>query len=153
MGGGIAKGTERIQRLDGLLGLVGGIHALRFIDDDDGAGRLHEFDGLPSRQLVALLVDDVAFSLRVRSREVLAEGVDVDDQDLQRIADRELAQAVHLFRVVHEMLEGKVVVKARKCSAVMSMFLSTPSRMATLGTTMMNFWKPYRRDSSNIVRR
>ena len=43
--------------------------------------------------------------------EVLAEGVDVDDEDLQRGAGGELAQAVDLLGVVDEVLERQVVVE------------------------------------------
>ena len=81
--GGVAQGAERIERLDRLLGLVGGVHALRLVDDDDGPRRLDELDGLAAGELVALLVDDVALLLFLGAGEVLAEGVDVDDQDLQ----------------------------------------------------------------------
>ena len=40
----------------------------------------------------------------------------------------------------HQPIE--FIQAVRKWSAVISMFLSAPSRIATLGTTMMNFWKP-----------
>jgi hypothetical protein len=56
-------------------------------------------------ELVALLVDDVAPLLGLRTGEVLPEGVDVDDQDLQRVAGGELPQPVHLPCVVDEVLE------------------------------------------------
>ena len=111
VGGGIAERAERIQRLDGLLRLVGRIHALRLVDDDDRPRRLHELDGLAAGELVALLVDDVALLLFLGAGEILAEGVDVDDQDLQRVAGGELAQPVDLLGVVDEMLEGQVVVE------------------------------------------
>ena len=109
--GRVAQRAERIQRLDRLLRLVGGIHALRLVDDDDGPRRLHELDRLAAGELVALLVDDVALLLRLGAGEVLAERVDVDDQDLQRVAGRELAQPVDPLRVVDEVLERQVVVE------------------------------------------
>ena len=111
MRGRIAERAKRIQRLDGLLRLVRGIHALRLVDDDDGPRRLHELDGLAAGELVALLVDDVALLLLLRAGEILAEGVDVDDQNLQRVAGGKLAQPVHLLRVIDEMLEWQVVVE------------------------------------------
>ena len=109
--GGVAQGAQWIERLDGLLGLVGGIDALRLVDDDDGPGRLHELNGLAARELVAFLVNDVALLLFLGAGEVLAEGVDIDDQDLQRVAGGELPQPIDLLGVVHEMLEGQVVVE------------------------------------------
>ena len=111
MRGRVAQGAERIEGLDRLLRLVGRVHALRLVDDDDRARRLHELDRLAAGELVALLVDDVALLLFLGAGEVLAEGVDVDDQDLQRVAGRELAQPVDLLRVVDEVLEGQVVVE------------------------------------------
>ena len=89
MRGGVAERAKRIEGPDGLLRLVRGIHALRLVDDDDGPGGLDELDGLPAGKLVALLVDDVALLLVFGAGEVLAKGVDVDDQDLQRVADGE----------------------------------------------------------------
>ena len=87
------------------------VHALRLVDDDDRACRLHELDGLAPGELVAFLVDDVALLLLFGAGEILAESVDVDDQNLQCVAHRELAQPVDLLRVVDEMLEGQVVVE------------------------------------------
>ena len=109
--GGVAQRAKRIECLDGLLGLLGRIDALRLVDDDDGPGGLDELDGLPAGELVALLVDDVALLLLLGAGEVLAEGVDVDDQDLQRVADGELPQPVDLLGVVDEVLERQVVVE------------------------------------------
>ena len=91
--GGVTERAKRIECPDRLLGLFGGIDALRLVDDDDGPGRLDEFDGLPAGKFVTLLVNDVALLLLLGAGEVLAEGVDVDDQDLQRVADGELPQA------------------------------------------------------------
>ena len=109
--GRVAQRAERIERLDRLLRLVGRVHALGLVDDDDGPRRLHELDGLAARELVALLVDDVALLLFLGAGEVLAEGVDVDDEDLQRVARGELAQPVDLLGVVDEVLERQVVVE------------------------------------------
>ena len=93
MRGRVAQRAERVERPDGLLRFVGGIHALRLVDDDDGARRLHELDRLAAGEPVALLVDDVALLLLLGAGEVLAEGVDVDDEDLQRVAGRRTAAA------------------------------------------------------------
>lgn len=46
MCGGIPKGAERVERLYRFLRLLGAVHRLRFIDNDNGACSLHEFDGL-----------------------------------------------------------------------------------------------------------
>ena len=109
----ISRVTQRakwIQRPDSFLCLLGRIDALRFVDDDDGPGRLDEFDRLAAGEPVAFLVDDVAFLLRLGAGEVLAEGVDIDDENLERGADRKLPKAVDLLGVVDEMLERQVVV-------------------------------------------
>ena len=66
--GRVAQRAERIERPDGLLRLVGGVHALRLVDDDDGPGGLHELDGLAAGEPVALLVDDVALAAPPRCR-------------------------------------------------------------------------------------
>ena len=87
------------------------VHALRLVDDDDGPRRLHELDRLAAGELVALLVDDVALLLVLGAGEVLAEGVDVDDENLQRVAGGELPQPVDPLRVVDEVLERQVVVE------------------------------------------
>ena len=110
--GGVAERAKRIECPDRFLGLLRRIDALRLVDDDDGPGGLDELDGLPAGELVALLVDDVALLLFLGAGEVLAEGVDVDDQNLHRVADGELPQAVHLLGVVDEVLKGQVVVQA-----------------------------------------
>ena len=97
---------------------VGAIHALGFVNDDDGPRRLHELDRLATGELVALFVDDIALLLFLSAGEVLAESIDIDDQDLQRVADRELPQPVDLFSVIDEMLEGQVVVEGAEMLGV-----------------------------------
>jgi hypothetical protein len=79
---------------------------LRLVDDDDRPRRLHELDRLPSGEPVALLVNDVALLLLLRAGEVLREGVDIDDENLQGVGGGELTQPVDLLRIVHEMLEA-----------------------------------------------
>jgi hypothetical protein len=65
------------------------------------------------------------------------------DSDLEVHVQRlEVLLAAADFAVVYEMLDGRLSYRARKCSAVTSRFLSTPSRMATLGTTMTNLENP-----------
>ncbi len=81
--GGVAQGAEWVERFDRFLSLVGRVHTLRLVDDHDGPGCLHELDGLAAGELVALFIDHVALLLSLGAGEVLAEGVDVDDQDLQ----------------------------------------------------------------------
>jgi hypothetical protein len=46
VGGGVAQGAEGVEGADGLLRFVGVVYALGFVNDDDGAGGLDEFDGL-----------------------------------------------------------------------------------------------------------
>ena len=59
--------------------LVGIIHALWFVNNDDGTRGLHKFDRGTTREAVTFLVDDVAFLLLVRASEVLTEGINIDD--------------------------------------------------------------------------
>ena len=96
---------------DGFLGLFRRIDALRLVDDDDGASCLDELDGLAAGELVALLIYDVALLLFLRAGEVLAEGVDVDDKNLKRVADRKLPEPVDLLRVIDEILVFNIVVE------------------------------------------
>lgn len=91
MGGRVAQRTQRVEGLDGLLRLLSGIDALRLIDDDEGAGGLYELDGLAAGESVALPVDDIALAFFFGAGEVLAEGIDVDHQDLQSSAGGEAA--------------------------------------------------------------
>jgi hypothetical protein len=109
--GRVAKRTKRVECLDGPLRPVGRVDALGLVDDDDGARGLDELDRLAARELVALLVDHVAPLLCLGAGEVLAEGVDVDDQDLERVAGRELSEPVDFPGVVDEVLERQVVVE------------------------------------------
>ena len=109
--GGVAQRTERIKRLDRFLGFLGAIHALWFVDDNDGFCRLNELDGLPPLQTIRLLVDDVGLSFRVCTRKIFPERVDVDDEYLNRVADRKLAELGNPFRVVNKMLELDVAIE------------------------------------------
>ena len=68
--GGVTKRAKRVQCPNGFLGLLRRIDALRFVDDDDGPGGLHEFDGGVAGKLIHFLVNDVAFLLCFGSCEV-----------------------------------------------------------------------------------
>ena len=98
----IAQGAERIQGTDGFLCLVRAVHALRLVNDDNRIGRANEFNRLAPRQFVGLFENDVALLLVFSAGEILAERINVDDENLNLVADRELAQAVHFLRVVNE---------------------------------------------------
>src|SRR5262249_13413430 len=111
VGGRVPQGAKRIERLDRLLRLIGRVDTLGLVDDDDGPRRLHKLDGLVSRELVTLFVDDVALLLFFGAGEVLAEGIDVDDQNLQRIAGGELAESIDSPGIIDKVLEGEIIVK------------------------------------------
>jgi hypothetical protein len=69
------------------------------------------------------------------------ERLHVDDHHVDAGVGREALQVVQLLGVVDEEARLLLVV-SRKCSAVISSDLATPSRMAMLGTTMMNLLQP-----------
>src|SRR3954470_6753168 len=110
----VAKCAEGIQRLDRLLSPFRRIDTLRLVDDDDRPRGLDEFYWLAPRQLVAFLVDDIAFPLCFASGEILAKCIDIDHENLQRVACGELPQPVHLPRIVDEVLEGQIIVESAK---------------------------------------
>ena len=91
MGGRVTQGAQGVQRFDRFLRLVGCIHALGLVNDDNRVCGLHELDGLATGELVAFLVDDVALLFFLGAREVLAKGVDVDDQNLKCVVHCKLA--------------------------------------------------------------
>ena len=76
------------------------------IDNDNRSRGLDKLDRLAARQFVTLLVDDIALLLSFSAGKILAEGVDVDDEDLEGVAGGELAQAVDLAGIIDKMLEG-----------------------------------------------
>ena len=110
----IAQRAERIEGLDRFLGFGRVVHALGLVDDHDRICRGHELDGLSARELVILLEDDVALLFLFRSREILAEGIDVDDHDLDRVAHGELPEAIDLLRIVVEIFILDVVEEGFK---------------------------------------
>ena len=62
---------------------------MRFVDNNDWTRRFDELDWLASREFVAFFVDDVASLFVFGSGKVLTERVNVDDEDLKRVADGE----------------------------------------------------------------
>ena len=120
MGGRVAQGQQRIEGLDGPLGLLRGVHALGFVDDDDGPRRLDVLDGPPPGHFVLLLVNYIElFALLVGEcvvvhyiTGVLLERLNVDDHNLDFVADRELAHLGEVVGAVDEVVEGRVVVES-----------------------------------------
>ena len=82
MRGGITQHARRMQRSNRLFRLIGVIHALRLVDDNDRSGILYVPHRRFAVQFVLRLVDDV---LR------FAESVDIDDHDLNITACRKLS--------------------------------------------------------------
>lgn len=83
MGGRVAEHEERVQTLDGGLRLLGIVHALRLVDDDDGIALCYELArATPANQLLAPAMEEVALVLLAVFGEFLVEGLDVDDHDL-----------------------------------------------------------------------
>ena len=93
----VAQRRHRIEIANCAARFLGRIDALRLVDDDDRVGGLNELDGPAARHAVVLAVDDVELlqlllgHLRqVLVGNILLEGLDVDDHDLNLIAGREL---------------------------------------------------------------
>ncbi len=100
-----------VRNADGFLRFFGVIHTLWFIDDHNGIGFLDEFDRLAARKPVVFLVDDVAFLLFFGPRKVFAKGVNIDNQDLNLVAQGELPELVRFLRVINEVFEFQIVIQ------------------------------------------
>ena len=117
MGGRVAQRTHRPQARNGQFANFR-LHVLRLVQDHDGLRRLNELDGLQAR--LAHLVDDVALALLFGRGTVpcagclgriLRKGVNVDNQNLDRIRQGKVAQLVDLGRLVHHELDTLVVIQ------------------------------------------
>lgn len=111
MRGGVAQRAEWIECLDRFLGFLRAVHALRLINDYDRVRSLNEFNRLTPLQPISLLVDDVGFPFCIRAREILSERVDVDNKNLNRVADGELSELRNSLRVINKVLEFHISVE------------------------------------------
>ena len=108
----IAQHEQRAQALDGCLGLLGVVDALRLVDDDDGLAGAHELARAEAAgELFAGTVEKVALLRGTVLLEALVERVDVDDHDLDGARRGEVAHRPHVLRVVHEVVERRSVVE------------------------------------------
>ena len=114
----VAQRHQGIKAANGAARLPGAVRALRFVDDDDRANCPDEFNRSPSGHAVSFAVDDIELLQFVLGHlrqcsvgDILPEGLDVDDHDLNLVAHRELAQFSESSGVVDEMLEGRVLVE------------------------------------------
>ena len=101
MGSGVPQHAQGIQRGNGFLGLGGVVHALGFVDDDDGVGVLDEAHGSFAIEPILGLIDDI---LR------LLEGVDVNNHHFDVGAGGELPHIGQFGRVVDEVAARHVVI-------------------------------------------
>lgn len=100
MGRRVAEGTEGIHRCQGLFAppLQAAIDALRFVDDQDGAGGPDQVDRSLAAGLLVRLVDVVDI--------LLVDGADRHHHDLDLGAGGEVADLTELGGVVEEVVEG-----------------------------------------------
>ena len=112
MRGRVAQHEQRVQALDGGLGLLGVVDALGLVDDDDGLAGAHELARAEAAgELLAGTVEEVALLRGAILLEALVERVDVDDHDLDGARRGEVAHRPHVLRVVHEVVERRAVVE------------------------------------------
>ena len=111
--GRITQHEQRVQALDGGLGLLGVVDALGLVDDDDGLAGAHELARAEaSGELLAIgAVEEVALLRGAVLLEALVERIDVDDHDLDGARRGEVAHRHHVLRVVHEVVERRAVIK------------------------------------------
>jgi len=83
---------------------------LGLVDNDDGVRGLHKLYRLPPGEFITLLVNDVALLLLLAAGEVLAEGVNVDDENLNRVCWWQTAEACSPSSRRKQRLELDVVV-------------------------------------------
>ena len=110
--GRVAQHEQRVQALDGGLGLLGVVDALGLVDDDDGLAGAHELARAEAAgELLAGTVEEVALLRGAILLEALVERVDVDDHDLDGARRGEVTHRPHVLRVVHEVVERRAVVE------------------------------------------
>lgn len=108
----VAQHEQRAQTLDGGLGLLGVVDALRLVDDDDGLAGAHELARAEAAdELLAGSVEEVALLRSAVLLQALVERVDVDDHDLDGARRGEVAHRPHVLRVVHKVVERRAVVE------------------------------------------
>ena len=114
----IAQRHHRVEVADCPPRLLSRIDALRLVDNHNRIGGLNELDGPPPGHAVVFAVDDVKLLqlLLGHFREVLVgnillEGLDVDDHDLNLVAGRELPHLTKALEIVDEVIERRFLVK------------------------------------------
>ena len=101
VGCGIPQHTHGVQRADRLFRLGGVVHALGFVDDDNGVGILNQPDRAAAAQPILILIEDVLG---------LFESVDVDNHNLNLGAGGKLPHVVELRGVVDKKPAGHIVI-------------------------------------------
>lgn len=77
VGGAVTQDSEGVE-FSNCGGALGGFHALRFVEDDDGAGGTNVVDGCQAVESVAFLVDDAVCFGAVECVDGGDENLDTD---------------------------------------------------------------------------
>ena len=101
----IAKYTQWLKGGNRVLCLLGIIHALRLVDDDNGTCSLYVSDRRVTVQPVMLLVNDI-FSF--------SESIDIDNHDFDICAVRKLPYIRQLCAVIDEITAGSIIIECGK---------------------------------------
>ena len=116
MGRRITQCTHGVKRGDGFFTLIGGVNALRFIDNHNRVGLLDKFNRLGTGHAVVCAVNDVGFVLLLRVGKAFPECIDIDHHNLYIRAGRKVTHIRQLTGIVSEIVKGNVFVQLFKMS-------------------------------------
>ena len=105
MSSGVAEHAQRVERGNGVLGLLGAVYALGLINNDNRVCALNVSNCRLAIEPVVLLINHI---LR------FPESVNVDNHDLDIAADRKLSYIGQLRGVVDEVAAGWIVIEGGK---------------------------------------
>ena len=106
---GIAKRTHRVQESQSLLCLVGIINALRFVNDNHritGGNKVNRF----AQHLIMIPVNDICLALFFRIGSGFAEGINIDNHNLNIAGDGKVPHLVQLAGIVNKVVVRYIII-------------------------------------------
>ena len=114
MGGRITQRKQGIEGFNRITRFGGGIHRLRFVDNDNGVGFGNQFNrALPFESVIGT-VNDIRFVFFFRVGKAFTKRLNVNDHNLNMARFGKVTHLLQIGRIINKSIASGILIKLSK---------------------------------------